>query len=204
MRFLRLRKMPVAMLSNRSSFSSSQKSQLNRPYIRCRRREVVIDAAGRRVVRLERHRGRVLIVLLAVGRARLVRQREVLEDVLRDRAIMPGGMMLPGNGSRTKRPGRRRARPRRERVVDLVLRAEREQLREVAGAHLRRRHRHDVRRRDLERVRFDVGEVERPVRLDRAADRAAEPVVVVVPLRAVVDPIEVVLARRGSAPRNHS
>jgi hypothetical protein len=35
MRFFRLRKMPVARLSNRSSFSSSQKSQLNLPYIRC-------------------------------------------------------------------------------------------------------------------------------------------------------------------------
>ena len=52
--------------------------------------------------------------------------------------IRLGGMMLPGNGSCWNRPPA--DRPPRERVVDLVLRAERQQLREVAVPHLLGRH----------------------------------------------------------------
>ena len=95
-------------------------------------RDVVIDASGGRVVGLERHRRRVLEVLLAVGRARLVGQREVLEDVLARPGRSSGGDDVAGERIAREPARLRRMRPDRERVVDLILRPEREQIREVA------------------------------------------------------------------------
>ena len=108
-------------------------------------RDVVIDPSGGGVVGLERHRRRVLEVLLTIGRGRLVWQRKILEDLLRDRVDQSGRDDVAGEGIASEPSRLRRVRPDRERVVDLILRAEREKLREVPGAHLRRRHRHDVR-----------------------------------------------------------
>ncbi len=162
-------------------------------------RDVVIDPSGGGVVGLERHRRRVLEVLLTIGRGRLVWQRKVLEDSLRDGVDQSGRDDVSGEGIAGEPPRLRRVRPDRERVVDLILRSEREQIREVPDAHLRRRHRHDIRRGDLEGVRLDIREVEGPIRLDGASHGAAEPVVLVVALRPVGALVEEVLrVERGA------
>ena len=150
----------------------------------------MIDAARGGVVRLERHRGRILEVQLAVLRARLIRQGEVLENLLRNRVDQSGRDDVPGERVTCEPPCLCRMRSGRERVVDLILRSEREQIGEVAVAHLRGRHRHDVRRRNLERVRLEIGEVKGVIRPDGAPNGATEAIVLVValpPPRALVE-----------------
>ena len=88
--------------------------------------------------------------------------------------------------------GLRRVRPRRRGIVDLILRSQREQFREVPGAHLCGRDAEGGRRRHLERVGFEVGEVERAAPGNRPADGSAEAVVVVVALRAAGLLVEIV------------
>ncbi len=156
------------------------------------RRQVVIDPSGGGVVRLIRHRRRVLVILLAVRRARLVREREVLENLLRRRVDQALRDDVAGEWIADEPPRCRGTRARRERVVDLVLRTEREQIGKVAVAHLGRRHGQDIGGRHLERVRLDVGKVERPVCPDRPADGAAETIVFVFPLGTVGRLVEVV------------
>ena len=102
-------------------------------------RQHVVDADGVvRVLDLLRQR-RVLEVARAVGIACRQRPAEVLErgprhrvdQVLRDDVAQERILLEAAAANRAAR----------ERVVDLVLRPERQQLREVAGAHLLGRHR---------------------------------------------------------------
>ena len=90
----------------------------------------VLDVLGQR---------RVLEVARAVGVARGQRMRDVFERRARDRVDQ--ALRDDVAGERILLEAAAGHRPARERVVDLILRPEREQFREVAGAHLLARHR---------------------------------------------------------------
>ena len=107
--------------------------------MRCFCCQVVIDADGVGGVLDGFRQRRVLEVAGAIGRTGRLRHAEVLQRGARHR--VDHARRNDVAGERIRHDAAARGHPSRERVVDLVLRAEREQLREITGAHLRARHR---------------------------------------------------------------
>ena len=145
-----------------------------------RRGEHVIDLQIDLVVLpLERRVDQVVVDGLAGGAARaggVGFGNQLVQDVL-GRRIEPVG-----------RDDVARERQVRHRVVDDAI-----ELGKIARAHLRRRHRRQVRRALVDVVALVVEEVERLVLDDRAADRAAVLVLAEVGLRPAGEIVEVVV-----------